>query len=579
MISPPKSISVFLLLICMSKGFSACVPPQRVDQAPPASPASLPEGVAAGDVDQTSAVLWAHSDAAGPLTFTVSSEATGKAQEITATVADPQTPVTVTVEGLTPGTRYAYSAETATGDRASGVFRTAAGLDSFHGLRFGVSGDWQGGLAPFVALGNAPEQDLAFFVALGDTIYADLASPAVPGGPAQTLDEFRRKYAEVYALDGGRNPLASLRASTALYVTIDDHEVLNDFAGGAEAARDSRFPETEGRINDTALYEQALQAFQEYHPLRQQFYGHIGGDGRMDGERRLYRYRTFGQDAAIFLLDARSFRDLPLRRPDRDDPADIQRFLREAWRPERTMLAQQQLADLQRDLLAAQQAGSTWKFILIPEPIQQRGLMSIQDRFEGYAAERNALLAFIDQQAIENVVFISADIHGTQVNNISYQPGPDAPAVALPVFEITTGPVAFDPTLGPVVIIDGIDKGYVSEAERATYEALPIANDGDSLTDDRDDFVKAIINRELRELGYDELGLDDSPLDAALLAGDYVALHSYGWTEFDIAADSQALTVTTYGIPPYSTSDLARDAASILARKPQVVSQFEVRPR
>ncbi|MEZ4719247.1 MAG: alkaline phosphatase D family protein [Caldilineaceae bacterium] len=141
-------------------------------------------------------------------------------------------------------------------------------------------------------------------------------------------------------------------------------------------------------INQTELYSNGLATSFAFNPLQAERYGVMGGDGRMDGAPKLYRYRLFGLDAALFILDARLFRDLPLARPDRNDPADVARFRAETFRPERTMLGQAQMADLQRDLLT--QAHVTWKFIAIPEPIQHRGLMSAQDRFEGYAAERGA---------------------------------------------------------------------------------------------------------------------------------------------------------------------------------------------
>ncbi len=343
--------------------------------------------------------------------------------------------------------------------------------------------------------------------------------------------------------------------------------------------RDSRFPETTGRINQTVLYANALRAFHAYNPLHQEYYGVGSGDGRQDGARKLYRYRLFGRDAALFVLDARSFRDLPVRRADRNEPADVARFRSDTFRPGRTMLGSQQLADLKRDLLGAQRRDVTWKFVVIPEPIQHRGLMSAQDRFEGYAAERTDLLRFIDEQGIKNVVFIAADIHGTLVNNVTYSMRPDTPQLPTTAFEVTTGPVGYYQTLGPVVIEDGVNQSYVTAAEQVQYEALPVAPDRDSVPNDRDDFVKAILDRELVAGGYDPLGLDNAPVESTLLAGDYVSLHSYGWTEFEIDAETQRLTVTTYGMAPYTERDLSDALADVLARHPQVVSQFEVMPQ
>ena len=51
----------------------------------------------------------------------------------------------------------------------------------------------------------------------------------------------------------GLSPYAEARASTSLFSMIDDHEVIDNFYGGAPADSDDRFPETEGLINETEL--------------------------------------------------------------------------------------------------------------------------------------------------------------------------------------------------------------------------------------------------------------------------------------------------------------------------------------
>ena len=63
-----------------------------------------------------------------------------------------------------------------------------------------------------------------------------------------------------------------------------------------------------------------------------------------------------------------------------------------------------------------------------------------------------------------------------------------------------------------------------------------------------------------------------------LVQGDYVLVEYFGWSEFEIDAAAQSLTVTTYGIEPYGTRTLAEDRASVLARTPEIVGQFVVEP-
>ena len=557
---------------------------------------AFPNQVASGDTTQTSTVLWTRSTTLGSVSFEYSTNSDFSCilGTFCQTVTDPLLPVKHEVQDLSPGTQYFYRVTDATGNTASGQFKTAADPWTKTGLHFGVSGDWRGELSPYPAIRNAPERNLDFFVELGDTIYADFASPDVPLPQAQTLDEFRAKHNEVYSSRLGLNTLADLRASTSVLSTLDDHEVTNDFAGGAPAASDPRFGITTGLINDTPLFETGVQAFQEYNPIRNEFYGDTG-DPRTAGEQKLYRANTYGQDAAVFLLDARSFRDQelsPVANPT--DPAQVGAFLARSFdidpatgqpTPRRTLLGNQQLADLKRDLLKADHDGVTWKFVNLPEPIQNLGVTAASDRYEGYAAERTELLKFIDVNHINNVVFVTADLHGTLVNNLTYQEGPGQTQKATNAFEIVTGSVGFDAPLGPTLVNYAASLGLVPTNQKAFYDALPVANDSDSIVNDKDDFLKQLINAQLAPLGYDPIGLNanlpaaQGLIDATLLQGDYVAGHTYGWTAFDIDQSSQKLTVTTYGIAPYTEAELNAGPAGIAALQPQIVSQFTVNPK
>lgn len=549
-------------------------------------------GVASGDTNQTSTVLWAQSSILGTVNFEYSifpgfEYIFGYNR---ATVTDPNLPVKLGFSGLTPGQTYYYRATDAAGATATGQFKTSNAIETQAGFQFGVTGDWRGELSPYPAIANADERDLELFIELGDTIYSDFESPILPGvQQAETLDEFRLKHKEVYDSRFGLNTWNDLRKAVSVLSMIDDHEVVNDFEGGedlatASAADQALFGATSGLVNDSPLYNNGLQAFQDYNPIQDQFYGETG-DNRTAGERKLYRYNTYGSDAATFLLDARSFRDAELPAvTDLSDPTQVGTFLTRSFDPSRTLLGKQQLSDLKQDLLAADQAGVTWKFVLVPEPIQNLGVLAAGDRFEGYAAERTELLKYIDDNEIDNVVFVAADVHGTLVNNLTYQTAPGQAQIATNAFEITTGSVAFDAPFGQTVAELGTQVGLVTAQQKAFYDALPVANDADSLVNDKDDFIKQLTNSGLDSLGYDPLGLNanlpqaDGLINAKLLQGDYLATHTFGWTEFDIDSTTQKLTVTTYGVKNYTEAELLKDPSAITGLTPNVVSQFEVLP-
>ena len=549
----------------------------------------FPSGVASGDTTQTSTVLWTRSQTPGTITFEYSTKAdfSSIAGTKTATVASALQPVKVDVTGLTANTDYFYRAVDATGAKATGKFSTAAALGQFTGLKFGVSGDWRGELAPYPAISNAVDRNLKFFVEHGDTIYGDVASPAVknPNGTEKeqstTLADYRAKQAEVYTSRYGLNTFGDLRSATSILATLDDHEVTNDFAGGQDlakstAAEQALYGAKTGLINDSPLFENGAQAFQEFNPIRDLTYN-TPTDARTDGERKIYRYNTFGKDAATFVLDARSFRDTELAGvANTSDAAQVGAFLAKSFDPSRTLLGKQQVQDLKTDLLNAQTNGVTWKFIMVPEPIENIGILGAGDRFEGYAAERTEILKYVNDNKIENVVFVAADFHGTLVNNLTYQTAPGQAQIATSAFEIVTGAVAYDKPFGPTVAELATQVGLLTAAQKAQYDALPAAG--------KDAFIKNIVDSGLAPLGYDPLGLDknlpqaNGLINAKLLQGDYVATNTYGWTEFNIDKDTQKLTVTTYGIDAYNRAELEANPTAITSRVPKIVSQFEVTP-
>jgi 5'/3'-nucleotidase SurE len=550
-------------------------------------PQTIVNGVASGDTTQNSTVLWARSLAPGEISvFYAIKDDLGLPTLVTAEVTDINQPVKIELTGLNPDTEYTYTVTDAAGDTASGSFHTSGEVGTKNGLKFGATGDWRGEVAPYPAIANVVEQNLEFFFEHGDTIYADIPSPAVlnPDGTrkqqVETLEEYRAKHSEVYGQRLGVNVWADIRSSTSILATIDDHEVTNDFAGGDRAANDDRFGETEGLINDTQLYENGLQAFQEYNPLRDEFYEETG-DEVTEGERKLYRYNTYGSDAAVMVLDARSFRDGAVTPPsDISNPDEIARVITESFAEDRTLLGEVQLNDLKNDLLSAEESGITWKFIMIPEPIQNLFPGINTDAYEGYNAERTELLKFIDDNGIENVVFIAADVHTTFVNNLTYQETPFGEQIATNVWEITTGSVAFDEPTGEFV---GELFTAGNPEANAFYNSLPIAPDRDDIVNDKDDFVKQAFNDQLlTPLGYDPLGLNNNLpqaeglIDATLIQGDYFVGHSYGWTQFEVNPFNQQLRVTTYGIEAYSEAELLANPDEVLSRQPVIVSEFVV---
>ncbi len=319
---------------------------------------------------QTSAVLWARANKPGVVTFQISSDP-GFHHVIgsrAVSVADSLVPAKVLIDGLHPDQRYYYRAVDAVGHIAEGTLETAPKLGQHEGFAFGAAGDAQGALAPYPSITNAPTAGLDVFIKLGDIPYADEPSPVGPA--AQTLSKFEVKNNEIYSAHLGINSWAALQSTTPVLSILDDDEVANDFAGGALAELRSairrlrhlcqRLPTVpkwgDRRSSNTTRSRATPTAAPGIH----------GFDGKPD----LYRYDIHGSDAAIFMVDTRSFRDAQLPEPS---PINSPQFLAAAFDPTRSLLGGVQLIRLEHDLIDAQNKGITWKFVNISVPIENFG--------------------------------------------------------------------------------------------------------------------------------------------------------------------------------------------------------------
>jgi alkaline phosphatase D len=400
-------------------------------------------GVAAGDVTSSSAILWAHADASGPVTLRVI-RAGRVVQRHNATAAVPEdNTVRVRVRHLRPSTRYRYQFFMGPASSEIGTFSTAPPPSRRRTIRFAYSGDADGIPAPgtdqpfynhFEVYARMQAERNLFNVNLGDTIYSD---SEVTGAPlALTLADKWAKYRQNLAFPN----LVELRPSATLYSHWDDHEFRNDF---------SPF-EFGGEI-----YKAGAQAFLDYAPV-----GYSGRTG-------LYRHFRWGRNLEIFLLDERTFRsakasagpacDNPFGRISDDLAPTAPQRLRNAFGfaipplknpvpkacldliadPSRTFLGRAQLQRFERDI---KRSRATFKIVLNETPIQQFYALPY-DRWEGYAAERTKLLRFLKRN-VDNVVFLTTDVHAVMVNDVRFQtlePGGPKPSGML---EVTTGPAA-----------------------------------------------------------------------------------------------------------------------------------------
>jgi alkaline phosphatase D len=391
-------------------------------------------GVAAGDITATSAVLWTRAPRAGRVGLVLSTRrslAGAQTADGTASAAHDLT-VSIRAAGLAPDTRYHYVFRQAGASSPPGTFRTAPARSADAEIRFAVSGDadatagadGEPGFNRFEVYGRMAAEKNDFNIDLGDTIYSDseLAGAAV----ARTVAEKWGKYKLGLALPA----LQRLRVSAGLYSHWDDHEFVNDFSR---------------EENGAAIYAAGVQAFTDYAPV-----------AKPSTASGLYRSFRWGKNLELFFLDERTFRsakaddicngDLAPTAPRtvRDAFATLAPGLRAPVSkaclaalddPSRTMLGARQYAAFTKAITAST---ATWKAVVNEVPIQQFYALPY-DRWEGYAAERERLLRFL-QAKVKNVVFLATDTHGNLVNEVRYRTFGEPESSG--IWEVVTGPVA-----------------------------------------------------------------------------------------------------------------------------------------
>ncbi len=287
-----------------------------------------------------------------------------------------------------------------------------------------------------------------FFIHSGDVVYADnpiservelgngkgkvwrnLTTPEKEK-VAETLDEFRGQY-RYNLMD---TPLRRFNAEVPCLAQWDDHEVTNNWYWEMRLDDDKRYQE--GSV--ALLAARAMRAFQEYLPIRQH---------PLDPER-IYNHFSYGPLLDVFRIDLRSYRG-----PNSDEqPRELS--------PEFRILGETQMAWLKR---ALKHSRATWKVIASDMPL---GLVVYHDWQRKYGAEAIALrdgppagrelevarlLTFIRDEGIDNVVWLTADVHYTAAHY--YDPARAQYAHFAPFWEFVSGPLNAG-TFGPNQLVD-----------------------------------------------------------------------------------------------------------------------------
>lgn len=276
---------------------------------------------------------------------------------------------------------------------------------------------------------------------VGDQIYADKFNRLIPIDLADTFEEFQDRYREAF----GSPHMRELLRRTPTYMILDDHEIEDNWA--------------QDRIRDAAkrrLFNLAIGAYMSYQ------WSH---SPRNWGRRLYYKFDCGGYP--FFVLDTRTQRYL-------DDVADDLGDNHLLGRPALGGDEPNQLSRL-LDWLKQQQATrkNIPKFIVsssvfVPNPMSARVRANIKklegsDSWPAFPTTRRALLDCIVENRIQNVVFLSGDIHCSNVAAMRFSGSPDAEK--LRAFSVTSSALYW-----PFPFADGDPSDYVHNSREAGQE-------------------------------------------------------------------------------------------------------------
>jgi alkaline phosphatase D len=422
------------------------------DDEPASDGSPFLHGVASGDPLANAVVLWTRvsgergAAAAMAIEWVVATDALFEnvvSRGVAGTDESVDFTVKVDVDGLEPNSTYFYRF-TALG-HTSPIGRTRTAADgAVDRLRFAVascSNYPYGFFNAYAAI--ARRADLDAVLHLGDYLYeyregdygmgAPLGRAPDPATEALTLEDYRRRHAQ-YKRDPDLQEAHRQHPFIAIW---DDHEVAND--SWREGAQNHDAAEGSFAARKAA----ALQAYFEWMPVRAQV-----------DQNLIYRSFRFGDLADLLMLDTRhAGRDLQV------DPCDPDSL----GAPERQLLGATQESWLFGELTGSQTRGVRWRLLgqqvmmaQVVNVILQGNCVFNSDQWDGYAAARTRVLTLLADNAIDNVVVLTGDIHSSWANDIAlnpfdgaaYDPATGAGSLAVEIVTpAVTSPAIEDPML------------------------------------------------------------------------------------------------------------------------------------
>ena len=357
------------------------------------------DGVASGEPGPTAVTFWSRLRTDRPRSaarLVVARDAELR-QVVATTVVPTSSAVDHTlkarVDGLQPARHYWYAWLSADDVSPVGRTKTTPPADSAAPIALGFSSCQKLPTGFFNAHHDALTHDLDLYAFLGDYTYeydetrndqsSRLHRPGYVDPASNDLASYRAKV-RLYRSDPGLRELHRLHP---VIHTWDDHEVENDYTDGEPA------PSRQQRAAGYRVHTEWLPRLG------------IAGD-----RQRVYRGLRLGRTAELLMLDERQYRTTEEGRPVSPP----------------TILGRRQMDWLKGRL---QTSPARWKLVGNPDMIAPLGIVLTgaegvtvnPDQWDGYPADRTEILTHLASKRIDDVAFLTGDIHIYMANHLVHQ--------------------------------------------------------------------------------------------------------------------------------------------------------------
>ncbi len=331
--------------------------------------------------------------------------------------------------------------------------------------------------------------DISFVLLVGDQIYADMLNKNIPIGLADTFEEFQERYHSAF----GSPNMAKLLRSCPHYMILDDHEIADNWT--QDQIEEKRF-----------LFNLAIGSYCSYQ------WSHCP---RNFGSRLYYSFECEGYP--FFVLDGRTDRYkgdddslddnhlLGLPSFSGDDPSQLEILL--SWLDEQ----QAKIGDAPKFIVSAS--------VFVPNNVKttkgddKKRLLKqhASDSWPAFPKTRKALLQKIVNRGVQNVVFLSGDVHCSNVAEMTFSG--TAEAERLKVFSVTSSALYW-----PFFFADGEPSHYVHDSEDEDTPDTFKVNDAVSMNytakgfTQEDNFCRLKVDRGGHQLVIEVFGKDGKPI-------------------------------------------------------------------